>query len=77
MNGYDFFSGYWWIFPVAMMILCDLFMRRCSATTLCGFGRHSYREDSALSILRKRFATGEIDDKEFEDKKKILETQDK
>lgn len=77
MNGYEFFSGYWWIFPVAMIILCFLFMRRCGATRLCGFGRYSSSEDSALSILRKRFATGEIDESEFEEKKKILETQDK
>jgi len=77
MNGIDFFSGYWWIFPIVMIILCFSFMRRCSATRLCGFSRYSSSEDSALSILRKRFATGEIDEREFEDKKKVLETHDK
>lgn len=76
MNGYEFFSGYWWIFPVAMFFLCFLFMRRCNAGRMCGFGRSSSSDDSALSILRKRFATGEIDEREFEDKKNVLERQD-
>ena len=77
MNEYEFLSSYWWIFPAVMIILCFFFMRGCRATKLCGFGRYSSSEDSALRILRKRFATGEIDEREFEEKKKVLETQNK
>ena len=76
MNGYQFFSGYWWILPIVMIIFCYFFMRGCGATRLCGFNRNSSSEDTALHILRKRFATGELDEKEFKEKKKVLEMKE-
>lgn len=33
-------------------------------------------EDSPMKILRERFARGEIDEKEFEEKKAILQTKE-
>lgn len=39
---------------------------------LVRLGRPSEREDSALEILRKRFAKGEISREEFEEKRKDL-----
>jgi putative membrane protein len=35
-------------------------------------GRHSGNEDSALEILRKRYANGEIGNEEYEEKRKSL-----
>ena len=75
----EFFgSSWWWIWPVLMIAVCFLVMRRWRGPMMCGFG--SYREDgthfnpsdSAADILNKRFAAGEIDKTEYEEKKKAL-----
>lgn len=72
MTGYEFCTGYWWIFPLAMLFLCFLFMKRgCSRWKCCW---HNYQEEeAALEILNRRFARGDIDNSEYEEKKeKIL-----
>lgn len=64
-----------WIMPVIMIVFWGLviwlvvvLVRRSS--------RHSYRmserSDSALEILKRRYASGEINKQEFEEKKKDL-----
>jgi putative membrane protein len=77
MTGYEFCEGYWWIFPVAMIIFCIFFMRRCAGRRLCGFGEYSSPDESAMDILNKRYAKGEIDQNEYEGKKRGLEAKNK
>ena len=74
MNGYEFCGGYWWIFPLVMIVFCFFFMRGCSSRRMCGFGEYFGPEESARDILNKRYAKGEIDQREYEEKIRNLET---
>jgi len=74
MTGYEFCVGYWWIFPLLMIIFCLFFMRRGGGRMICGFGDRTCFGGSAMEILNKRYAKGEIDQKEYEEKKGSLET---
>jgi len=83
MTGTEFCDfSFWWIFPLIMMGIC-LFacffrMRGRRGTMMCGFGSHGIGKhhistsDTALDILKKRYASGEIDKEEYEEKKSEL-----
>jgi putative membrane protein len=77
--------GWWWIFPVAFMIImftfCFFMMRNRRGLMRCGpFARASNdlfwgeRSESAKEILDKRFARGEIEKDEYEDRKRHLDS---
>jgi len=62
---------WWWLIPIAMMILCFLVMRRVGG---CGIGkvRPSPAGESAREILDRRYALGEIGKDEYEEKKRAI-----
>ena len=70
--------SFWWIFPIVMMFLCFFMMRGRWGSMMCGCGPRSfYRRqtddpDSALEILDRRYASGEIDQAEYAEKKRHL-----
>lgn len=74
LNGAFSGSGFWWLFPLLMIVFCCVLMLGCLAG---GRGRWCSRGDrgsdgSALEILQQRYARGEIDEREYEAKRKSL-----
>jgi putative membrane protein len=75
-EAFDF--SLWWIFPVVMIALCYFMMRRGRGPMMCGFGSRDTDSDStkvsdsAADILDKRYALGEINKEEYEEKKQTL-----
>jgi uncharacterized membrane protein len=79
MYGSEFFnSSLWWICPIVMIAICFLVMRGRRGSMMCGFGPRSVdthragRSNSAMKILDRRYASGEIDKDEYEEKKRTL-----
>jgi putative membrane protein len=81
MVGYGGFCsgfGWWWIFPLLMIALCFFMMRRRGGSMMCGFGslglgsQNINSSDSGMDILNKRYALGEINKEEYEEKKRAL-----
>ena len=83
MAGYQAFwadIGWWWIFPIAMIVLCVFMMRGRMGCMMCWpSSRHSNKtgqmvtSDSAREILDKRYALGEISKEEYQEKKGDME----
>ena len=84
MYGSEFaWYSFWWIVPVFMMILCCFMMRGRRGSMMCGFSPSNFRtvQDrrsySALEILDRWYASGEIEKEEYEARKRtLLETGD-
>lgn len=58
-------AGGMWLFWLAVLVIVFLLIRQF--TPLPG-------KESALDVLKKRYAKGEIDKQEFEDKKKAIQS---
>jgi len=62
---------WWWLIPMAMMVLCFIMMhgrRNCSI----GGPRSRHTAQSAREILDRRYALGEISKEEYLEKKKDI-----
>jgi putative membrane protein len=68
----------WWIFPLIMIALCFLMMRGRMGSMMCGRSLNymsSHDESGAATakdILDRRYALGEINREEYEEKKKAI-----
>jgi putative membrane protein len=69
---------WWWGWGVGMMLMMVIFWGLiiigllAAIRWLLGQSRRSNHSDSALEILRQRYARGEINKEEFESKKRDL-----
>jgi putative membrane protein len=72
-NGTMFFGGgLMWIFWILLIVIVVVAIKALgnSGTT----GNKNSQTDSPMEILRKRYARGEIDEEEFERRRKKLES---
>lgn len=71
MHDYDGFWGgmhlIWWLIWIAFLIWVFLIPTQWGKRT---------RRDEPLDILKRRFARGEISKEEFEEQKKVLESNE-
>ena len=74
MTGYEFCLNYWWVFPLVMIALCFIMKKGCGSRSMCGYGSTGPKDisSSARDTLDQRYAQGEIDQREYEQKKKTL-----
>jgi putative membrane protein len=85
--GFSGYGGYGWgmmgpgmmggLMMIPMVLFWGLIIWGIIALTRgawhgCGIHSHSEHEDSALNVLKRRYARGEISKEEFEEKKKDL-----
>ena len=68
--------GFWWLMPIFMIIFWGLIIWGIVALIrgLTSAGSHgsAKQADSALEILKRRYARGEINKQEYDEKKKDL-----
>ena len=70
--------SFWWIVPIVMMILCFFIMRGRRDAMMNGFGcfggdwQKVKGRESSMDILDRRYASGDIDKTEYDEKKRTL-----
>lgn len=68
-GGHGWGMGWWWIIGIILIVLV-IWMAAKAMNQNKGSGPRN--EKSALDILNERYARGEIDKKEYEERKKNL-----
>jgi putative membrane protein len=73
-HDYGMMGGYggWWFMSILGIIFLGLIIWAVVALTKGQSGSQSPGADSALEMLKRRYARGEIDKEEYEQKKKDL-----
>ncbi len=69
-SGMWFGGGFMWIFWILLIVVIVWVIKAASGS---GTGSNNNIEESPLEILKKRYARGEIDEAEFERRRKELE----
>lgn len=75
MGGYDMMYGYGWIYMIlGMLLIAGIVLLIVWLARQSGAGNtgNCVREETALEIVKKRYAKGEIDKNEFEQMKREL-----
>jgi putative membrane protein len=67
------FMALWWILIIVVVAVLIRWLMHYSDNTGRHWHKKDMREETPLEILKKRYAAGEIDKQEFEEKKKDLE----
>jgi len=68
-HGWGFGGGFMWLFWILLIAVVVWIVKGAVGSGLPGNGP---REKTPLEILEERFARGEIDQEEFEQKRKLL-----
>ncbi len=82
-SGYGLFGGFfmiiWWVIIIAVIVSLVRWFAApgCGHGGSCGHGHghgegHGAEKDSAMEILKERYARGEIGKEEFEEKKDAI-----
>ena len=79
MSGLEsFWHSYWWVLFLILMLLCCVGMKGRRGSGICGFRSWGpdtpdiHPTDSAIDILDKRYALGEISREEYEERKRTI-----
>lgn len=67
------FGGWWMMIFWVLIIIGIIYLVRWAAEKRQSNEQTSQNKESPLDILKRRYARGEIDQEEFETKKKVLE----
>ena len=73
MGGHDYWdfglgAGLMWIFWILLIVFVAVIIK----SSIAGWGNRDGKQPSALEILKQRYARGEIDQDEYDRKRKDL-----
>jgi len=70
-GGMFFGGGLMWLFWIALIVIIVVIVKSLTASNK---NTDDFKNDSPLTILKQRYARGEINEEEFERKRKQLES---